>query len=206
MALISTLQEDWTTINPAIWNNWGGTPYVTNPGGVLTLANNAGTTNYYGINTQVAYDLTGVAASVQIISLPTVTLPADASFSVGVLNAEIDSNNRYFWSWEGNVLVAFKVTAGVYSYLDDIALTGINYVRIREASAVVYYEYSADGISWTELVNVATTGVAVTALTFGHAIGHYEAVATAYQAELDNFNILPEPSEGVQGNFFALLA
>jgi hypothetical protein len=121
------------------------------------------------------------------------------------MNAEIDANNRYFWSWEGNVLVAFKVTAGAYNYIDDIALTGIEYVRLREEAGTVYYDYSANGLSWSNLASIATTGVAITALTFGHAIGHYASIANTYVAELDNFNILPTPPSASSNNFFALL-
>ncbi len=206
MASFSTLTENWATIDETVkWNRWGG-GNITNPGGVLQLANGPGTTNYYGIATQATYDLTGTSVSLELIALPTVILPADASFSVGLINLEIDTANRYYWSWESNVLLCYKVTAGTYTYLGEITYTAATkYIRIREASGTVYFDYSALGYgSWTNLISVATTGVAVTALYFATAIGNHSVITnTTYTAQTDNLNLMPSaPAAATNGKFF----
>lgn len=195
MALINTLTEDWTTIDEVNkWNKWGGAQ-ITNPDGVLTFTSVPNTTNYYGIASLATYDLTGVAMPVEIVAVPDI-LTGDDEVSFSCLNLEINADNRYFWEWNINGLAAMKVTAGAYNQIAIVgkatfSLTTHKYIRIREDAGTVYYDYSANGYDWTNLTSIATTGVAVTALYYAHAIGHYAATANTYVAKIDNTNLMP---------------
>lgn len=198
MALFSTLTENWSGgIDTGIWNNWGGSPNVTVVSGEISIYNTSGASNYKGIETQTTYDLTGVAVSVQIISLPTVAA-ADTSWAFSPINLFITVDNRYFWEYNGasDTLIAYKVTAGSYNNIASVAYSSTNhkYLRIREASGTVYYDHSVDGITWTNLTSIATTSVAVTALYLGTSVGHWATAAAAYTSKTDNFNILPSGS------------
>lgn len=213
MAAISTLTEDWSGgINAGIWNNWGGSPYVTASGGDLLLTNNPASTNFYGLSTVDAYDWTNDSCSVNIKTLPPLDNANDPEYSAGVLVAEIDTNNRYYWSHEGtDVLVAMKVTAGAYAWQGQInsfssgSVENVTHVRIRFDTTTCYWEYSQnDGASWLECAQEPITGVAITALNLSIANGNWATVAGTYNVVLGDVNILPTPVVSDTDNMFLM--
>jgi hypothetical protein len=196
MAKIATLVEDFSAaLNPAIWNYWGNPLYVYPSGGELILKNDPGTTNYHGISTQVGYDFTNSAVSVGLGTMANLDDINDPEYSVTVLNAEIDANNRYYWAYEGsNDLVGMKVVGGAYQYQCgfDKAATGINRVQIRMDGTNCYYEYSSDnGATWTIGATVAQTGVLATNLFFSISTGNWATIAGTYESHLLDVNSPP---------------
>lgn len=192
MALFSTLTENWSpTVDVTTkWENWGGSNvYFT--GDQLNLTTAGGVANYYGINTRVNYDLTGNQVSLKLITLPT---GAVGSFSAGLISLEVDTDNRYLFEFSTDKLKAFKVSVGSYSLIAEVAYNSAvhQYIRVREASGTVYYDYSTTGYSWTNLASVVTTGVAVTSLRLNISTGTWDVDnPTAKVTIVDDVNILP---------------
>lgn len=198
MASFSTLTEDWSSgIDAGKWNNWGGSPYVAVSGGKLVVTNNPGTTNYYGIVTQVTYDLTGTFVAVETSAVSSPVTTTDTTLGMTVLNLEIATANRYFMEVGTNgtttVLRCYKVIADSYNEFYNEAWNATNhkYLRIRESSGTAYYERSSNGYSWTTMGSIATTSVAVTALYLGISTGHWAPVPNTYSFSVDNINLMP---------------
>jgi hypothetical protein len=196
VALIETLTEDWTTITEVTkWNKWGG-GNVTNPGGVLQIVNTALTGNYYGIGSINSFDFTGSSLSCELVAVPTIQA-GDGAFAATLLNAEIDSNNRFFIEWNINGLSCMKVTAGAYAEVAtvpkaDFTIAGYRYVRMVQTGTDVVYQYSTTGYSgWTTLGTTAV-GITLTAMYVVIALGQWDAaVANTYSFQVDNLNLMP---------------
>ncbi len=144
MAKLDTLVDTFDTADGTKWAGIAGTnPLVT--GGQVQITP---TGAFPGFTSQVTWDLTSSSFTIQLVSVPAIGTP-----SAGVFVAlNVDETNHVRWNWDntGNVF-AVRETAGVDSL---IGTGGVPYVagmwvRFREAAGVISWDYSNDGISWT---------------------------------------------------------
>jgi hypothetical protein len=101
------------------------------------------------------FNLTGSSFSVQLKATGTTT----ARHNIFFVQMSDGSSNKLWWSTDDSsgTLQAFKQVAGVTAQVGS-NLTGFSfpiYLRVREASGTIYWDYSQDGITWTNQTSVA---------------------------------------------------
>jgi hypothetical protein len=173
---------DDNSLDTQKWVEWN-TGDLGESSGTMTLLSTTAAA-YKGGDSTGIFDLTGsyILAEFQHV----LTGLTDAgTFMLLTLDA---SNTMAFYVYNGD-LVAEKQIATAYT---TIATTTYNstthkWLRIREASGTVYFDYSADGISWTNFTSAANP-FAVTGLFVTIQIGTDSANAGTDTAVIDNFN------------------
>lgn len=178
MAKISTLTDDFSsgTINSGKW--WSSNASIS--GGHLVLAPPNDTDVAY-ISSVDTYDLTDSSFFLQVISQYNEPLPFDLHIKL------IDNSN-------GN-------SVGFYLYGNDIntSLNGLSvpstrpiYVRISHSSAnnLIYWDYSTDGASWTNVDSASPASCSLADLTqIGIVLQASDALGTGgLQLIIDNIN------------------
>ena len=147
----NNLSPNWAASNGAQVKEQNGEIEIT-----TTLAG-----GYWNIQTiEEGYDLVGSSVTIKLIDVGNQAL---ASLQVLFGMNSYDGTQTIQWSIKGNEIVAYWYMAGhspdEYNYpraavAFDIAV--FKYLRIREASGTIYWDYSADGINWTNFTSEAT--------------------------------------------------
>ncbi len=186
----SSLTEDWSSgsINSAKWYNWGGSQVsvVSNQLNITTTL--SGT--YYGAKSANLYNLTGSSVTNQVINAGNQSL---TSFEAYVINVGKDGNNQFDWHINGNNIKAKKKIAGVQTTLASAPYDSSvqKYFRIRENSGTLYWDYSTDGITWTNFTTLNPLPFDITSVYLEEMAGTWNTEASTTSAVFDNFNILP---------------
>jgi hypothetical protein len=186
--LMSTLSGSLrkSPLDSTKWSTWGSpTPVGTTNG--LTISTTATAPGSYGgILSQNFYDLTGSYMYVRLKNAGNTSL---ASLDQGI-QFQVDSNNSLAWVIYGNQIQAKKHVAGTWTVVGTPVTynpaTHV-YLRIREASGTIYWDYSADAITWTNFTSVANPFV----ITRGQAqinAGTDASEASTTTVTYDNFN------------------
>lgn len=162
----------------------GGT--ITVSGGVLTITTKASTVNDGNtLQSDDSYNLVGSYAMVEVKSV----LNGDqaTTFTLDIFG---DGNNRLYMSQQNGTLTAEKVVNGTFTSVASIAYnaTTMKWWRIRESSGTIFYDYSADGKTWTNLGSV-TSPFSVISMTVGFETFEATSNATPGSAIFDNFNV-----------------
>lgn len=186
--LLGTLTDNFATIDTAKWNNWGGAQ-ETIVSGELNLASTLAA-NYYGMFSQVDYDLTGSAASIKVTNQGN---QAITSWEAYPLHLYRDNTNDVKWFIAGGTLQAVKTINSVATNQGaglTFSLVTHKYLRIRESAGTVYWDYSADGVSWTNQTSIAVSSLfPVTAIAAEIIVGTWQAEASTTSMKVDDFNI-----------------
>jgi hypothetical protein len=183
----STLVDDFNdnSINTSKWDEYEGNATVaeTNQQLEITLYSGAGS-NYAGIISDATYNLTGSYIYIELKELPASGGNAEAFFQT-----YIDANNKIFWYSAWGWLYAHYKVGGDLTWYGEIAYnpSTTKWLRIREASGTTYWDYSADGISWTNLTSMANP-IAVTGLKVEISAGTWEMEASPGYFKVDNLN------------------
>jgi hypothetical protein len=189
---VTTLSDSFpgTTLNSTKWAVVSGSPTVNNQ---LSMVQS---TSYIEIASQIPYTLVGSVLTVKVIP-PTSdngsreTQLQFVSSGVGLSITVGDGNTISCWYYD---------STGTRHNGPAPAHTGTVWLRLREVSGTVFWDYSNDGVTWTNawsVVNPCPVNSAYVAL-----LGGFWNVETAGQATVfQNLNILPAPSlaPGAQG-------
>jgi hypothetical protein len=173
-------------------------------GGVLTIVP-SGPGNYDGGTvTKVSYDLAESSVLFRQNNSPGTTTDSGEIF-LGMIDT-----HEFSWGFGSaqNVL-GFYITGdaqtpGTGVWLQPVITAGGTdhspssapfelapvYLRIREASGTTYWEYSADGITWTVIYSVADplSPTAMGALYFSNCVGYYNTSDVKVTQHFDNLN------------------
>jgi trimeric autotransporter adhesin len=166
---------------------WGSYGTATVASGTLTLTDTANSTASAGIQSNITYDLTGSYLLAHITNggnqyastqaLIIVTLSAGNTAAIFVNN---------------NNLVCQHAVASTYT--QDGSITWVpstmSWLRIRESGGTIFYDYSADGLSWTNLGSVANPWP-VTALFATVQEGAYTTSDPAATSTWQSVNLPP---------------
>ena len=183
-ALVDTFNG--TSLDTGLWYNWGGTPVTVNNQLNITIAPNAAAGTYYGINSQLSYDLTGASMMMQVVADGHNAMP---DLDRG-MQLQKDSNNALAWviygdnSLQAKTHIAGTWTSQAFGTFDPVAT---QWLRIREAAGTVYWEYSADALNWTALYSMANP-FAVTTMTLNLNAGVDATDANGTTVSFDNVN------------------
>lgn len=158
---ITTLQNQTDTfpgssLDATLWydnTQSGGTQSVSSSAVHLTAP--ALTANALAeVETQNRYDLTGSYAFVKAV----VTQVADANAEAGLTVYIDEYGNQLQMTISNSNLIASYLLAGVTTTLSTTAYNSSTHawIRIRESSGTIFWDYSSDGLNWTNLTSIAT--------------------------------------------------
>lgn len=154
--------------------------------------------NYVVLDSVGKYDLTGKRCFLKIVDAGNQSL---ASWETYPLVLILDDNNYVEFRLIGNIIQAYKTVGGtstqVGSNLSYVAATH-KYLCTRESGGTCYFDWSTDGITWTNLSSVANP-FAVTALKLEISVGTWQAEATTTTLKIDSLNVYPALINAVSG-------
>lgn len=171
--------------DPSKWDGFGN--YTQSNGNLLLKTDT--TASYQGIDSHVTnYDLTDSIVQVRLANAGNQAL---TSLEVYPVICTIDSNNQIGWYVNQNQIKAYKLVAGVFTAIATatyVAAT-FQYLRMRELSGTVYWDYSADGVTWFNLASAAP-GIAITSLILEVIAGTFNNEGVTTTIQVDDFNII----------------
>lgn len=194
---LSSLTDDFddNSLDGAKFSNWGG-GNVTEANQRLEVVGDTVSGNYYGIDTLNLHDMTDDASTIQLVD-PGAN---HANRVVQFLQAQTSNgDNSAYWEYNNGQLSCWTNVLGSYTQRGiNLAYPGANYYfRIREESGTLYWDYSADGVNWTNHASTTTPFHMTAALTSVFLIGNEGIPASASHAYGDNFNVLPSAPPAV---------
>jgi hypothetical protein len=195
-ASYSTLTENFSAaLDGAKWRAGAGANPVS---GQLVLTTD---TNYTGmIETVEQFNLTGTSVQVEVPQFP---YDANGEFdflinATGIANPTADPANfsHYTLGWysSGTNVKAWRSGAGdLYTATNGTGDGNHRVLRIREASGVIYWDSSPDGVTWTNRASWTPTDYRVNPSRLLFYSTEY-VDAGARDAIVDNVNLTPTPS------------
>ena len=120
------------------------------------------------------------------------------SFETYPVQLFIDGSNSVTWIINQNICNARKKVAGVNTVVGSNLAYDANihkYFKIREADGVTYWDWSTDGIIWTNLTSTPNV-IAMTSLKCEPTAGTFGTEASGTTSVLDNFNYVPTNKPG----------
>lgn len=190
MAKLATLIDNFNdnSFDTGLWVKTGGT-HVAETNQEMEITKAAGA-DYETIDSAAAYDLTASSIYAQVKNAGDQTNASNEMYPVRLYNS-VDGTDSIEWGIFNGVLKAFyKVNGSTTTVLGttNYSFATHKWFRIREASGVIYWEFSTDGSSWTEYTHVTTpVGVDITSLKVSLSVGSWD-VAASTVAIWDNIN------------------
>lgn len=175
-----------TAVNTSLWSAFG-TGTVTVSGGTLNLTDVASLAASTGIVSRSTWDLTSSAVFVNLASAG-----AQQSTTQAVLLITLNSSNTIALFVNNGNLVAQQQVAGVFSTINSAVYSSsaMQWLRIREASGTVFYEYSANGTTWLPLASQADP-FALNAITVTLQEGQFGGADPAATSRWASLNVAP---------------
>jgi hypothetical protein len=184
MALISTLQDNFddNSFNSSLWSRSSGTE-VLEQNQQMELKSSTAAKWLRSIST---YDLTASSFQFKYIS-HSGTLPPTVGLQVQNANPGLGAQNQlaFDFSSGGNVRGKYSVVA-TFTYGTSVAIGSYQYFRIREVSGTIYWDASADSVSWTNIFSVATP-ITITSM-YAFAYAQWPSTASLF---IDSINVIP---------------
>jgi hypothetical protein len=189
MAKTSALVDNFddNSLDTGKWAEWTGGD-VSETSQQLRITSTT-SSSYKGMESVSSYDLIGSYAVVELVHALT-GLTDDGTF----LQLYLDVTNTITLFVYNDTLTAEKQVAGSYTTIASTAYNGTNHrwLRIREASGTVYFDTSADGLTWNNFTSTPNP-FTLTALVASLFIGTDSANAGTDTAIFDNFNVISSP-------------
>ena len=150
----------------------------------LSLAANA-VNSFAGYVSNATYDLTSSFSQVQLVAVSSGAVDT-------TLELEIDDSNKIGWTQNNGTLFAFYATTALGFQSTSVAYNASvhKWLRVRESGGTTFWDYSINGINWTNLKSIANP-IAVTSLLQSLVTFENNSTPAPGTAIFDNFNILP---------------
>jgi hypothetical protein len=184
MAKINTLIDNFddNSLDEIKWNldlDGGGT--IVESGQKIIISPTASDASYEAIWGISTYDLTSSAVFLQVLQKTNGACPiwltvAKSDFT-GAIRIGIYSNRLYIGTWEGDI--------------DSIELPSTSiWLKISESGGYIYFWYSLDGTSWTQVGSALANPFVMTSVFPAFSAENYGAESSPGAAWFDNFNIV----------------
>ena len=199
--LSETLTDDFSTDDTVKWLVRAG-GVVT--GGQLVITPSA---TYPGRNTPVPYKLTGSYLLAEVPQVHSGTGGTETALLMTLSNTDLANYVGWLYQWISGVptLIPRRRVANV-----DTSGTTLTYDnathrwwRVRESGGSVFWDYSADGISWTNQWSTTPT-IATTAMYPTLTAGIFGTDASPGTAIFDNVNLPPSGAPPATDKFFRM--
>lgn len=186
-------------LDPSTWENWGGAQ-VAEANGRLEMTSTLAS-GYYGVNyadkvISRILSLIGSSCSIKIAdagnqSITSFEMYFGLSQDDGTDGFDDGANQLYFVI-KGGTLYATRIVASANTTVASAAYsaTSHKYLRMREASGVVYWDTSTDGITWTNFGSWTWTW-SPNRLVIKPFIGTWQVEGSTTVAAFDNLNVVP---------------
>lgn len=193
--LTSAITDDFTdgTIDAAKWTVGNSTRTTETSGTLQTTTLTS--TGYYTVNSIAAFDLTGSTCFSKVVNAGDQTLNSLEVYPVELRVLLGDANNRVLWLISRNVGMCYKTVTGVGTQVGGNLTYDSSvhkYFRIRESGGTTYWDWSMDGINWTNHTSTANP-ITVTSLYVYTEVGTYAVEASGTTVQIDDFNIEGTP-------------
>lgn len=179
-----------TAIDLTRWALSGSSSNFAVANNVLSITSDTTAGDYYTMTSVNSFDMTGAGAYIKVVSSNTKGANI-ASLERGIQLVK-DSNNSVLWTIVGtNSLQAKKHVAGTYSTVASMTFDASNtpWLRIREKGGSIFWDYSPDGINWTNLTSISNP-FAVTAMFASINVGIDSSETQTTTVQYSNFNIM----------------
>ena len=178
-----------TSVNTKLWATSQMNGAITESGGTLNLTPNANTGSAaLSVYSLKNYSLAGSSVFTKAVGVVDAGGNVDNDFSL-----LLDGSNYIKWLYQGGTLYAMASVGGTVSYVATLTYSPTSHLwwRIRESGGTVFWDTSADGVTWTNrasrtvasLFNVTYLRVFFYAETYG------PGSATPGVAKFANFNV-----------------
>src|SRR6202011_3466026 len=181
---------DANNLDTTKWTKYEGANYaVADTNQRLQITNTTSASDWGGIQSVNAYDATGSELSVNLINAGNAASQG-APFQWTKLTKNGDNANAVEIGVNNGTLFAKKFVAGTGTIISFIGYSpsAMQWVRLRESAGTTYWEYSANGSSWTVLASQADP---IAMSTVKVEIGAGAWPGTAGTVAIDNVNNLP---------------
>jgi len=187
------------SFNTSLWTRDSATQIVEQNSRMELTTALAG--NYVGLYSTGTFDLTGKSIAIELVDGGNVDEVGMSSYEAYPLTLVHSSGNNFGWILGyGEILVTTMVGGSRATVGYDWDQTTYRWIRLREASGVIYFEYSANGRDWTErnAENVSAL-FPITSLSIESVVGTWQAESITSTLVLDNLNIYPALIDAVSG-------
>lgn len=129
----------------------------------LAVPNPSNSSSYAEMGANSALSMVGSYTFLQIIQIPNIVGGAGDSYAA--LEIKLDNlGNTVFWQVNQGKLSAIYQTPSSANSLYNVTFSStLSWIRIRESSGTIYWDTSANGISWTQRASRSYSGVDMTA-------------------------------------------
>jgi hypothetical protein len=171
-----------SSVDATKWTAFGTATVASN---TLTLTDTANSTAYSGIQSLKTYDLTGSYLLAHLTNGGSQFASTQAFIQVS-----LDANNSLALILNNGNLLAQTDVAGSFVTRGSIAWVGatMSWLRIRESGGTIFWDYSADGSTWTNLTSLANP-FAVTSMTAWVEEGAYTTSDPAATSTWQSVNL-----------------
>src|SRR5215467_13718339 len=189
-APMATIQDAFpgSTVDTSKWTAFpsaGGSVSVS--GALLSLTDTASTAAFSVLQSNAAYDLTGSYLFAKLASAGN-----QAAATLALMKIQADANNSAQILVQNGTLAAQHQVAGSYSaFLATATYSAATHrwLRLREAGGTLFYEYSANGVTWSTLYSEASP-ITLTGLTASLQEGATAATDPAATSQWAQVNVL----------------
>lgn len=195
---------DDNSLDTGKWIRYGSSTHVQETGGELRITTSTAGNVIRGIISVDSYNLTSSFASVLLVSPGAIASIDDLEIEFRV--TKDTSVNELSWMVDGfdYTINATKTVGGIFSFIDFIPYQPNlhKYFRIREDGGTTYWEWSTDGLAWTQFWSESNP-FAVTSVVASLIAGPSSTVTQTTTVRFDDFNIVPsaaDPDDPESGN------
>lgn len=192
MAKTETLTDNFATQDTGKWSWWAAASVSS---GQLALACNNSYTGTIYSNT--SYDLTASSIVVQLVQATNAgNGGTQLVFNVSTSQAANTSNSIGFYLNNGTLY--YMNAGGSFASVGTTTYSSTTHkwLRVRESGGTVYWDTSADGVSWTNRASSASPAITVTTVYVNFVVGYFGTEPSPGSALFDNFNLPPAASPG----------
>lgn len=178
--------------------------FIDVSGGTLNMGIAAGFEGYCRVQTVKRWDFTGGEARVQVKDFGPDDAGTERSMYLLDTNADgtPDFNNGCYWGWVHSgagvpTMVVWEIVDGVYTQQagGTAPPAGEPWFRIRESGGDLFFDYSSDGINWTNRVSF-TPAAGMYGKTVLLEYGQDNLSPAGATVKYDNFSVRAKPWYG----------
>jgi hypothetical protein len=188
-----SITEDFSTFDA---NKWGRDypAQILFTGGRLEITTLTGSVSFQTLFTQRPYNIKNSSYGVRVIDVGDQDIVTYQFFPLLISDESLENQHMFVIS-NGNIYSLYLVDYSNFTQLrvDTYDPLVHVYLRLREDSNVIYYEYSSNGLDWTTF-SITSSNVDATAVRLYVRAGHFGTESDTTRAIVDDMNIYPTAS------------
>lgn len=185
--LLQNVKEVFNSLSTSKWSNWGGAQCTVSDGKLNVTTTTAA--SFFGIESYNWGDLTGSRVAIELKNAGNQSLTTFQAVPIELIISDL--TNVLEFVVQLGTIYARKIVASTPTDLGSATYSAVThrFLRIRESGGTVYWEYSADNDTWSQLGSSATP-FAITLLKLNIAAGNTAIEGSGTTMIVDNVNML----------------